>query len=454
MASDFRDYFNTRLTQELQNSATGVGTSKYDELQQASKEKAAELRKLAAQREAFQENLNKVNQNSLVTKLGLNETGVAGTGVNLAASVASGASRMAGNILALPSSLAAGAETAALGQAEFDAYGRYTKGEQTPEDMEVLNRVTKSGFTLGDINRAFEGQLGNATALQRIEQANSQRQAARTINDGFDISNRVNQTRRQEFSEDLTKNFDSNWGNVTAGWDKGDKGQVASGIAGLLTEAGRAAVNNPGAVAEYVAENIPQLAIGAAGAGGKAAMAAANVGYAADAFQKGIEKFQAENDGAYPPEDVRERMALYAASLAAAEQVGDVSLLKGAKATRDAAKASLLGSVSRSAGATGKAVATEGATEGYQTYGEGEAGLKPATAKEIYEGAAIGGLVGGAMTGAPRTLGELKNVADAVTEKLASDAPSPDTKALQDKAIETGDVSAFLDPKEIGRAHV
>ncbi len=444
MSTDFRDYFNTRLTQELDRSEAAGITSKFDALQKASTEKAAQLREFAAQKQAKLDALNEANKTSIVNKLGLDEEGITAQAVNAGASLASGASRLAGNTLALPSSLAAQAETASLNDEDFAAYKLYQEGDRSEATMARLSRVPTANFTLGDVNRAFEGQFGDATVLQRIEQGSAQRQAARSINDAFDISNRVNQTRRQAFSEDLTQDFDTNWGNVTEGWKNKDAGKLTSGIAGLLSEAGRAAVDNPGAVSEYVIENIPQLAVGALGNAGKAAMIAGNVGYAADAFQKGIEKYQKENNGAYPDEKTRNEMALWAASLAAAEQVGDASILKGAKNAAEATRASFKGALL----GTGKATAAEAGTEGFQTYGEGKAGLKPASAQEIYEGAVIGGLSGGVMAGGPSLVGAAANAGSELSKATRTDAEKAAATLTETvkEAIKTGDVSALTNP--------
>lgn len=444
MSTDFRDYFNTRLTQELDRSEAAGITSKFDALQKASTEKAAQLREFAAQKQAKLDALNEANKTSIVNKLGLDEEGITAQAVNAGASLASGASRLAGNTLALPSSLAAQAETASLNDEDFAAYKKYQEGDRSEATMARLSRVPTTNFTLGDVNRAFEGQFGDATVLQRIEQGSAQRQAARSINDAFDISNRVNQTRRQAFSEDLTQDFATNWSNLTEGWNNKDASKLTSGIAGLLSEAGRAAVDNPGAVAEYVIENIPQLAVGALGNAGKAAMIAGNVGYAADAFQKGIEKYQKENNGAYPDEKTRNEMALWAASLAAAEQVGDVSVLKGAKNAAEATRASFKGALL----GTGKATAAEAGTEGFQTYGEGKAGLKPATAQEIYEGAVIGGLSGGVLAGGPSLVGAAANAGSELSKAARTDAEKAAATLTEtvNEAIKTGDVSALSNP--------
>ena len=175
MSTDFRDYFNTRLTQELDRSeAVGI-TSKFDALQKASTEKAAQLREFAAQKQAKLDALNEANKTSIVNKLGLDEEGITAQVVNAGVSLASGASRLAGNTLALPSSLAAQAETASLNDEDFAAYKKYLEGDRSEETMARLSRVPTTNFTLGDVNRAFEGQFGDATVLQRIEQGDAQR---------------------------------------------------------------------------------------------------------------------------------------------------------------------------------------------------------------------------------------------------------------------------------------
>ena len=414
----------------------GASSSQFHTLAEAANTKPSQLQEAIARR------TQRLSAGTgLSDRMGLDESGFMGRAVNLGASAVSGAGRVAGHILSAPSSLAAAAETANLNKADWAAYDAYTKGEATPEQMAQLNRDAGSQFTLGNVNRALAGNFDNATPLQRIEQADSLRGAARSINNAFDWSGIVNQSRRSDLSADLASGFQANWDKVKAGGLE----NIAGGIAGLLANAGEAAVNNPGAVAEYAAENIPQLALGAFGAAGKAGLAASNVGYAADNFQKGIEKYQSENNGAYPPVEVREEMAMWAAATALAEQVGDVSMLRGiGGSTAELATGAGRRGLADVARQTATGVATEAATEGFQTYAEGQAGLKPATAEEIYEGAVIGGLVGGSMQGGAAALGATADAVEAAQAKADEDITSRNaTKTQYAEAVEKNDPSFF-----------
>lgn len=434
-----QEYFANRLNDmALAEQEDPIG-DRFNRMVEASNRRTAELAEAGARRRVRLEQ----NSGAIANRLGLDPDGLAAQATNLGASAVTGVGRLAGHILSAPASLAAAAETAGLTNADWDAYNAMQRGEATPEQMNQLNREGGSEFTLGNISRALEGNFNNATPLQRIQAANAMRQGARSINDMADWGSLVDQTRRTDFSEDLGSNFQANWDKTTDGTVSG----AASGIAGLLSEAGRAAVNNPGAIAEYVAENIPQLALGAFGAAGRAGMGASNVGYAADNFQKGIEKYQKENNGAYPPAEVREEMALWAASTALAEQVGDMSLLRGitgaAGNAADAGRRSLLSVLREGA----KGVATEAATEGFQTYAEGQAGLDPASPQDIYEGAVIGGLVGGAMQGGGAGIvATAQRASEALNRADTSIAEKNANTAAFDEAVAKNDPSFFTKP--------
>ena len=214
--------------------------------------------------------------------------------------------------------------------------------------------------------------------------------------------------------------------------------QVASGIGGLIAEAGRAAFNNPTAAAEYIVENIPQLAIGAAGKAGGTLLSTSNAGYAYDYYSKGIEKYQKENKGQLPPAEEREKMAMYAASLALAEQVGDLSVLRGARGAAEAAS----GAVATGAKAAAKGAVSEGLTEGWQTFAEGEASRAPASAKDIYEGAVIGGIAGAGLSG-----GASFAHAAAAPKRIVNPDTTPEAAKQFADAAATGDTAVFTDPK-------
>ena len=440
MATDFRDYFNTRLNQEIERNAQMGISTKYQEVQQAASEKIQALDAGIAR--AKQRELAAAG--SLVGQMGLDSEGAAGTLVNLGASLYSGASRTVGDITSfVAADLEAMVRDASITEPEKQAISRFQQGKATAEDMSLITqRRVNNGYS----------------PLEQHERANAARERGERIDSSFDRSNLVHQGRREALSEQLGADFGSAWDQTTAGakalWDGGGEGRAAgaadlvTGLARLLYNAGEAALTNPGAASEYVAENIPQLGLGALGQGGRAAMLASNAGYASEQYQKGIAKYQAENGGAYPPEAERMQMAAAAASLALAEQVGDVSLLKGAQGVTDSATTGFKQALLGMAGATARGVGTEAATEGYQTWAEGVANLTPASAQQIYEGAVIGGMAGGGLSGGGRAVFEAARLMSEAGQATARDVAARGLKeAAQAAAITTGDVSALVDPK-------
>jgi hypothetical protein len=148
----------------------------------------------------------------------------------------------------------------------------------------------------------------------------------------------VNQTDRKAMVQELKGGFQAPWDQTKQGYEAIKKGQIAegsldtaAGLGKLIFNAFEAGANNPQATAEFVAENAPQLLVGMAGRAGKALMASGNLGYASENYRKGIENYQAANDGAYPPEATRQEMALAAAGTALAEQAGDMLSLGSMK---------------------------------------------------------------------------------------------------------------------------
>lgn len=362
-----------------------------------------------------------------------------GRAVNIGASLFSGASRVVGDLASLVPDVAAGIQEAGITEDQFQAYNRTVKGQAQPGDAEILNRL---------VDPASPGQ----TVLGKIQQAQELRKVSSKIDQTFDVSSVIDKRSRKALSEQLGGGFDAPWQQVKEGWEGvngKDKFDVLSGMAKLLFNAGDAAVSNPQAAAEYIAENIPQLALGVVGKG-RAVLTASNVGYGMENYRKGIQEYQAQHGGAYPPAEQRQYMAMMAASTALAEIVGDKVSLDAF--TKPAAKAAdeVVKGLSRSSvkdlllgtsKATGKGVVSESITEGYQTFAEGEAGYKPATAKEIYEGAVIGGIAGGGLTGGGHFLAESAN--NAVTSAVARQEKA----AVVGTAAKTGDITTLVDPR-------
>ena len=385
----------------------------------ASAAKQALLASAKAEREAAQAQADYERSNSWAGKLGLEEGSFLSNRVNDAASLVSGASRVVGDVATLPINAFAALNTLGATSEDYNAVARVKAGSTDSYDLHVA---------------------------QPFMTAEKARNIASDVRDTFDLKGIVDQSNRNALTADLGDEFEANWTKVTAGWDKGKPSDVVSGLAGLLLNAGEAVVTNPSASREYIIENVPQLLGGTIKGVGKGLLLASNAGYAADTYREGLEKYAVENDGALPPEAERTRMALYAASLAAAEQVGDVVSLGVAKvagrAAKDVAETGVLASVKNTSKAAASAGVTEAATEGYQTFAEGEVKGTPATAQDIYTGAVIGAVAGAGLAGGGRAIAEAtKPSTQAQTQQDAA------SEAAVDAAVKAETPDAFLDPR-------
>jgi len=405
--------------------------AKLRDIDLAAKEKIVDLGAKNAAFEAQHAAEKAAYDNSWVGKIGLESGGFFANRVNDAASLVSGASRLAGQTLSLPVNTASFMETAGNTEQETQAYNRYVSGKPQTGDIAILE--TPKG-------------ADGSTALSNFQNADKLRGAARDVNNTFDLNKIVDPVNRNKLSQDLGNGFDAPWAKLKEGAEQVSRGNlsgtgdVAKGIAGLLSTAGSAILSNPSAVREYVLENAPQLLVGAAGKAGQVGMAASNIGYAVDTYQQGIENYAKANNGQLPPEEQRQRMAFQAATLALAEEGSDLIGLGLAKVGGKASRNGFKNILKAAAGG----FASEAPTEGYQTYMEGEITGKPASAKDVFTGAVIGGASGAGLTGGLRALAESTGT---TPEKIEERTKEAQLKEVTLKAIQSGDVSAFLDEK-------
>jgi hypothetical protein len=458
--SDPRDYFTSRIAQEREaNAQLGISTG-YDTLQDTSRQKIADLQSLRKEIE-----VSKAAQaKSWVGQLDLNPDGVLGSLVNYGALGYSTVSRMAGEAVSLLPSVAAMADESSISPAEMEAYTRKTKNLATPEDIALLNRK-KAFYAERDTPEAkaraqelADRNPSGLTALDLIERSTKMRGTARDISDSFDRTSVIHAAKREDFLSDVGQDFEAAWNQTglanTFEKDKsvGNAKDVVTGLAKLVYNAGEAAVKNPKAASEYMAENLPQLLVGGAIKGGKYVLSATNAGYAADTYQKGLEKYANENNGAFPPAEERQYMAMMAAAAGLAEQAGELGQLaaigkvrKAIPTGEDAARIGFKQSLLNTGKATATGLGEESVTEGFQTYAEGEAGRTPASAKDIYTSGVIGGISGGGLAGSGRAVAETLG---ATPEKVQARADDLEKNKVLDTAIQSGDVSLLLNPKE------
>jgi len=416
-------------------------TDRLQGLEAATQSKIQALSQYSVERQAQKE----ANKDSWVSKNDLDPDSVSGSLVNLGAAATYGAGRFAGFVASLPQSINALIHEGKVDPEDWNAYNRMVEGTASPEDMSRLQRDTN------DTNAHIE--MGKTTVLERINRGIESRQTARDINEKTNIPEILHNEKRQEFRKALGQGFDEKWGQVQQGMDalsRGEDGQgwsdMASGVGKLTAGAGKAVVNNPMAAFEYAVENAPQLLVGLAGKGGQVLMGASNAGYGADLFNQGVEKVQKDTGGQMPTSEVRTEIGGAAFRAAAAEHASDMfglALMKpAAKAITDPVRTGFKQSLLNVAKAGVGGVASEAPTEGYQTYEEGNATLNPASAKDIYEGAVIGGVSGGTLSGGGRAVAELAQATPEHAQKRATEA-----KAQEDQvtAMIDNDPSAYLD---------
>ena len=502
-ASDFRDYFNTRLTQEIAaNEQRGVST-KFDELQRASAEKQESLGRLILD----QEKALKLNENSNVALLGLDPKSFSGRLTNASAMMGEGLVREVQQQASGYHTSDAEVMKAGVPDEAFAAWQRTTKqggGQPTPEDLRLLDTPVQEPTAPGMVPpEAGTEQISNApgadamlrtqakqallnpltgrpeTYFDRIQKINAAEAKSVQIRQGMDQSSLVHRGSQKEMADlvgegyrEGTGQIGEGWGKVTSGKDlTGGAKDLAAGLSKLIETVGEAGLENPQATAEHLIGNVPGMMMAAAGAG--KGMLVSNTAYALEEYGKGIAAWKAAHNGEQPPAAERAKMAATAASLGVAESVGErlglnlgkvgTGITKGiAKAAgetaedaatkgfkdtlRNAAKTLSDNPITRTLGAGVAAGAGEFATEGYQTFAEGLIQGKPIDGEEIFLGATIGALSGGGMSGGMRGAAELTGATPQAGAKRAATAATQQTKSLaQLNAIASGDVSTLLD---------
>lgn len=438
-----------------------LGSSKADKLTsliQASESKVASLRESAAKRLAERQ----VNESSWASQVSNDPNGVLGTAVNFGATLGESAARQVGQLVGAPALARAVSDEFVLSEAQIQAYNREVQGQLAqPGDAELLAQKNGTLASMQDKRSLFKRDalarsMDDMTARERLQRMDNDRQFGLDVKARTDLKRIVQKDRQEALNQGVGDVFDANKGQVKDGWNNGltGTGDVLAGVAKMLGGVAAEIGNNKVAAAEIIVAQIPQIAMALMGRGGKAARVTSNMGYAAQAYAEGIAKYQAENGGAYPPEEMRRDMALHAASLAVAEQVGEASMLKGllpkgagkamTSAAEDTARTSFIKSVLGPLKAGAGGVAGEGATEAWQTYAEGEAKLAPVTGREIFTGGVLGAVAGGGMASGGRALSQ---IVQTTPEDRQRQEQQVTEKANFAAAVAANDPSAFLDQK-------
>lgn len=433
---------------------------KIGQLEQASLVKKAQLAQRHAETQAaelLRQQEEARNAGSLVSRWNLDPEGVVGGAVNLGANLFEGMVNQPKNIATGIHTLRAMEANAGLPDQVKVAQARIAAGQGTPEDVALLNLPAgDSSYDAGLTSYQRAARLeSRGTNKEQIAKMEGALRDAAAVRDVMDASGLVHRGKQDALVADLREGYQENAQQLGAGWDKlkGDSKlsgatDLVTGVAGLLSNIGAAALNNKQASLEYITNNLPQLVLAA---GGKTGMAMTNIPYAIEELSKGVVEYQKNNGGALPPQDWLQEKALYAASLALAETAGDAvtlgvgKLTRGSKdVTRKRFKEALLNNgVTRTAGAAATGAAGEFATEAYQTFAENQIQDKPTTLEEAYVGGSIGAIVGGNMAGGLRAVAEATGT---TAEKVGKRVEQAVQAATQAHAAATGDVSTLTDP--------
>lgn len=279
-------------------------------------------------------------------------------------------------------------------------------------------------------------------------------------------------------------------------WEQGNKLDAVSkaipALASLIAEGASDVNENPAAVIDYVAENVPELA---GGAYKKGLLLAFNSLYGLETYSNNVEQFKAR-EGRDPDVDERTEMAAWAMAAAGAEQLGESALLEkvGKTFTRIApeslttqggkisvavnkalpesvvkagddmravlAKAAPDGSMRKAALDTAKdvssSIVTEGATEAFQSGVESGIGsLGEADGEQVFKGGMIGAASGGVITGTTRSGDFVRATLNTLNEgakKINAGTPEEQERSVSQKeaftsALDTGNTDELLNPE-------
>jgi hypothetical protein len=464
------DYFANLQRRGAADELANPTQDKLLSLQHASEEKIRQLAEMSAITRTAELTAAKAQKEFFINQIGLDTTSFTGSAINGVVEAFAGFSKnVVGSLVGLPPAIVAAYKQGTLTEQDIAALGRHEKGSASPEDMAQINRKMARQIPInpslpndpGRIKAQARAQAiadldpDSATPLSVWKEMNAARTMSTNINEAFDRSSLIDKTDRNAMDAQLGREAAPAIDQLGKGVDAIQSGDYAGGTADAVSALGQliyhgatAAAQNPRATLGYVLENAPQLLVGGlAGKAGSTILGATNIGYAVDQYNQGIQNYQQANGGAMPPEEQRQTMALQAASLAAAEQVGDLVTLgvgkMGAKAAQDIGRTSVTGALKKVAVATGEGVLAEAPTEGFQTYMEGEVTGKPVTAMDIYKGAVIGGASGGGLAGGMRTAHEAAVLA---SQPGAPKGDKPVDPKFEE-SIATGNVDHLLDPK-------
>jgi hypothetical protein len=438
--------------------SAGAETSKRQAVEQASAAKVAAFQQAASYAE-------KIEKDSWAGQTDMSRDSLGYQLMNMFASATAAGSEAIGNIATAPLDFMSYSLEQGIPEEAIVAFQRYQNGQASEQDLQLLGApiVKKLGAESPLAQTYRENQEAQGRTVGKpgegvtnffipLDSASGMRQTATEISDKFDVREIVDQRPRENMSRQLREETAESVATLKQAaekWGDGDKAAATvdfvKGLAGYVANAGSTVLDNPSVIMEYVAEMVPDLALGKANT---AVLALRNIGYGLESYRDGIQKYQEENDGRLPTEERRNVMFINAIAAGSTEELGDLALL--AVLGRDAKIGETAGIIRRGlkiGKETAESAIKEGSTEALQTYFEGEASLTPATVEDMLEAGTIGAAVGSTIGGGIETA---RQVAESSAETVATNARDQIRTASQANAVaearNTGDVTPLIDP--------
>lgn len=458
--------FVQRMRYLQENSTPKAQLSKYSKVFEASQAKQEGLRMLMEQSQKEKEIYDK----TMAGTLGFDQGSFMGETINTGAAALDSGFRLIGNALTAMDNRDSAVAALSFSDADKQIFAKIQEGTATPEE---INQVTSyPSFMFAPESEMAKDPLDRKnTAWDRYKRYQNTRKNVQAVNEFFDTSHIVDQSNIQDAAETARKGFREAMDNL-------DKGNYVQGALGFPKAVLDAAVDNPLGALQVAANSAADVVAGVATGGASVPLTSGS--YALGELGKGLDKRTKDNDGVLPGAVDTLKMTGVAGAMAAAEALGDASIVKGIsksltkeagkavtkKALTEAAEKTFLNTMknvgSRTMDIAGKVpgvtftqnvgkaalagAAAEFPTEYAQTAGERYLQGEEFSPEENFVGGTLGALGGGVFRGAPEAAA---NALDAVTPKDKSNkttVSSPQVEAVK-KAKAERNADFFLDPK-------
>ena len=206
---------------------------------------------------------------------------------------------------------------------------RQEAGEQlTPEELKTINTPVQSDLSIGPVS--LPATINSQTPKELYEGyfgLEGSKRIAREFRKATDTSSIVNREAEGLMQQELLADP-----KVAEALDRISKASITDikkeDVATLITNALKVGGNNPLAVSNLIASNLPYVVLANIS---PTALAAANIGYSQTYYDKWSDNF-AKREGREPTLEEKKQAQLEAFSLAAAETAGDLLTAGTAKA--------------------------------------------------------------------------------------------------------------------------